>query len=185
MIQNDVHLRKTLGETGNLGVAGGAGLDAHGQAVFFAKLPGGEGGRIIQRAGVEFLGAAACENAEARNATGDPVLHDLGRIGGEHVDRAYTRHTLRVELCGIGEIRAVKAIAGGRMDNGSLGHASRIHRRDHVFNRGGALFRPFRLNAEQRDAWIGFVIRRDDVRMDIDDRGHVLLALPVAWPVAP
>ena len=68
MVDNDRNLGEALGQRDGGGNARGIGLNADREAALAAQLPHRIGARVVERARVDFLGAAAGEDAEAGEA---------------------------------------------------------------------------------------------------------------------
>src|SRR6266542_3702770 len=126
MVEDDPDLRKAFGQARDLRQTRRVRLQADGQSGLRTQLPRGEGARIIERTGIERLGAAAREQPESRHAVFHPASN-LGRgVRLQQIDRPDRRQTVRIGRNGVGQVTVVVPVAGRRLDDRRLLDTGRI-----------------------------------------------------------
>ncbi len=135
-------------------------------------LPERIGLRIDEPGGLIRQRRAGGEQAHAGAAAAEPVIECLHRVGRHDVDGIDAGEARRHGSDGIRHIAVVVAVGGGGMHDRRLVDAGVVHGLEQGLIGGRPLARPGGLRAAKRGQRITFGIRRDDVRMDIDD-GHV------------
>lgn len=110
------------------------------------------------------------EEAHSGAATGEPIVECLRRIRCHRVYRTDRGKTRRNSRDRVHHIAVVVTVGRGGMYDCRLIDAGAVHRgKQHVI-RGRPLARPGRLRPTKRRQWIVLGIRRDDMRMNVNDR---------------
>ncbi len=129
----------------------------------------GKPGRLVRQRG------AGREQAHAGASAAEPIVESLQCIGREHVDRIDAGEALRHCRHCVRDVTVVVAVRRRRMHDGRPRDAGVLHGVEQHLVCGRPLARPGRLRAAERGQRVFLGVGRDDVGMDIDDRGHAAL----------
>src|SRR5262249_44462750 len=132
----------------------------------------GEPGRLIRKR------AAGREQTHPAAAARQPVIKSFHRFGRQHVDRIDPGEAGGNSRDGIRYIAVVVTVSSRGVYDGGVIDAGGIHLLQQHFVGGRPLARPGGLRTAKWGQRIARGVRRDDVRMDVDD-GHALTITPL------